>query len=99
MRKIIAAALFLPSVALANPGDTACQRLKDEYENVANRSLTNGQADTMGEAEAQAIGVPVDASAAVKCTSILSTRHQQLQQRLKAYKDSLNPPSNSSEID
>lgn len=85
--------------ARANPGQGDCARLKDVYENIGNRSYTNEQAAVGMNAEAHRIGVPVGASDATKCASILTQYHDRLKAEVRAHKESVRTPENSSEVD
>jgi hypothetical protein len=99
MRTLLLGLAIITTPAFANPGDTACQRLGDVFENVANRTLTSPQATVGMDALAAQVGVPAGATAAVKCTSILSHMHDRLKAAVVAKKLADIPPPTSEEVD
>lgn len=100
MRFVFAMLLLLACTSVrSNPNDTACQRVRDIFENIANRTFTAPQEAVALDAWAATIGVPAGATAAVKCQSILSRMHEHLKAIVIAKKKADQPSVDSSEVD
>ena len=100
MRTLILLALLLVApAALANPGETACQRYMDALNNLANRTLTGPQATAAGDAMQHLIGGDPAATNAVKCQNALTYLHAVVRQAVVNKKRADQPPVDSSEVD
>lgn len=100
MRKLALLLLLLPlPPVLANPGDTACQRLSDVANNLANRTLSGAQEAVLLDSLNAAVGGAPNATNAVKCANGLTLLHRAVQQAVVAKKNADAPPVDSAEVD
>jgi hypothetical protein len=98
MKRILFLLLF-PCAVSANPGDTACQRLSDAVNNLANRTLSAGDETVLLNALNAAMGGASNATNTTKCTNGLTYLHNAVKQAVIAKKNADQPPANSSEVD
>lgn len=101
MRYLMILLLLLASCAAsANPSDSACQRLMDVLNNLANRTLSNAEATVASDAlNHVSTGLDPSLTQAQRCAVSLTYLHGIVKDAVKAKKRFDAPPPDSSEVD